>query len=355
MGAIDISKKKKEYGFVDVMKFFLSLLIVYAHYISENAVGRVSRIIDYTSSLYVIVVPFFFVCSGFLLFRKLDGQNDWAKVKAYSKKILVMYAGWSIVYVSFNVATWIRFGTTVESVLHYILNAITYSTYKTIWFLPATVIGVLLTYFFYTKCGLKVTCAIAAMYYVVGCLGTSYSFVLIDNALLSKVLNIYNYIFSSSRNGLFNGFPFVVLGLLIAKREEKGFSEENKKNLLMAVMLGIGFIAEAFIIKQKFHAVNVNTLFLLIPFSYFFVSWCLGVQMQMNRATAFLRKMSTNIFLCQRLYLSALPVLFPESFFGRMLTGNPYIGLIYVLLLTLMTAVGLTALSNRNKWFRKFC
>ena len=139
--------RKTEYGFVDVMKFLLALLIVSSHYISENAVGRINSLIDYCSSLYVIVVLFFFACSGFLLFRKLKGEaDDWMKVKAYCKKILIMYAGWSGLYFLLTALTWIRFGTTAENVLHYLLNAFTYSTYKTIWFLPATVIGVLLTY-----------------------------------------------------------------------------------------------------------------------------------------------------------------------------------------------------------------
>lgn len=355
MDAMNISKRNKEYGFVDIMKFLLSLLIVCAHFISENAAGRISRIVDYASSTYVIVVPFFFVCSGFLLFRKLDGQDDRGKIMAYCKKILVMYAGWSVLYIGFTIATWIRFGTTVGSVLHYALNAITYSTYKTIWFLPATVVGVLVTYRLYTKRGLKATCVIAGICYVFGCIGASYSFVLSGIAPLNKILSIYNFIFYSSRNGLFNGFPFVVLGLLISKREKTGFSERNRKNLVLTIAFGIGFVAEAFIIKQRFRAINANTLFFLVPFSYYFVSWCLGIQIQPSRVTCWLRKMSTNVFLCQRLYLSALPALLPESFFVGILIGNPYIGLLCILILTIVTAMGLTTISNRNKWFCQFC
>ena len=216
------TEMRVEYGFVDVMKFLLALLIVSSHYISENAVGRINGFIDYASSLYVIVVPFFFACSGFLLFRKLKvGADDKIKVKAYCNKILIMYAGWSVLYLLFIFLTWVRFGTTAETILHYLLNAVTYSTYKTIWFLPATVIGVLLTFFFTRKIGFKGTIVVGIIFYLIGCIGASYSFLIPENG----ILNVYNYIFSSTRNGFFNGFPLVLIGYLIAQKEKCGFVE----------------------------------------------------------------------------------------------------------------------------------
>ncbi len=258
-------ESKVQYGLIDVMKFLLALLIVSAHFISENAVGRINSLVDYGSSMYVIVVPFFFACSGFLLFRKLDrGKDDLAIVKVYCKKLLVMYAGWSAVYFLFVVLTWIRFGTTEETIIHYLLNLVTYSTYRTIWFLPAAVIGVLLTYYLTEKFGVKGTIIIGITVYLLGCLGASYSFLLPAN----KVLSVYNYIFSSTRNGIFNGFPFVLVGYLIAQKEKSGFKENKTKDMLLTVFFGIAFIAEAVVIKQH-GAVNVNTLVFLLPFTFY--------------------------------------------------------------------------------------
>lgn len=345
---------KEQYPFLDIVKFLLALLIVCAHYISENGVGRIGRFIDYASSLYVIVVPFFFVCSGFLLFRKLDMQDDRMIVKNYCKRILVMYIGWSFLYVGFQIIIWLRFGISHEEVLHYLLNAVTYSTYKTIWFLPATVIGVLLTFWFYSKVGLKKTFIIALVFYVVGCLGASYSFLTTKISFLNDSLSVYNYIFCSTRNGLFNGFPFITLGLLLSRKEKNEFLMFKQKNMFLSFVWGIGFVVEALVIKA-FGAVNVNTLLFLFPFSYFFVSFCLGISIRKNPVIVWLRKMSMDIFLCQRLYLSILPELFPNSIFNQMLSGNPYIGLTFVLVATVLTATGLTLLSKNYKWFQQFC
>ena len=327
---------KEQYPFLDIVKFLLALLIVCAHFISENAMGRINPLIDYLSSLYIIVVPFFFVCSGFLLFRKLDGQDDAGKVKNYCKRVLVMYMWWSALYIAFQIITWFRFGTTREEVWHYLLNAITYSTYKTIWFLPATVIGVLLTYCFYVKAGLKKTFIIAIIFYIVGCMGASYSFVLSDMNFFSRCLNVYNFIFCSSRNGIFNGFPFITLGLILSKIEKIEFSKQKRKDTILTVVLGVCFVVEA-LTRHKEQQVS------------------LAEQELKQVKTIWLRKMSMDIFLCQRLYLSALPTLFPESFFNQMLIGSPYVGLLFVLTVTMTTAAGLTLLSKRIKWFQQFC
>ena len=340
-----------EYGFVDIVKFLLALVIVSAHFVSENAVGRIPPVVDYISSVYVIVVPFFFSCSGFLLFRKMGEKGEWEKVKNYCKKILVMYAGWSIVYCTFKVLTWVRFGTTIEGVLHYLINVVTYSTYKTIWFLPATAIGVLLTYWFINRFGFGWTVVLGSVFYVIGCLGTSYSFFFQNSTILKE----YNYFFTSSRNGVFNGFPFVLVGYLIAQKEREGFYACRLKNLVFTIVFGMAFVAEAVLIKIKFNAVNINTLFFLIPFTYFFLMFCLGVKIRITGVTIKLRRLSTDIFLCQRLFLSAIPELLPESFFHQILMGNPYVGLVYIIGITLLTAWGLILLSNKINCLKRFC
>lgn len=84
--------KKEKYGAIDIVKFLFAILIVCAHYISEYADGRINKFIEYASSLYIIVVPFFFVCSGFLLFTKVlskPSEYEAGKnlIKNYIKRI----------------------------------------------------------------------------------------------------------------------------------------------------------------------------------------------------------------------------------------------------------------------------
>lgn len=62
--------KKEKYGAIDIVKFLFAILIVCAHYISEYADGRINKFIEYASSLYIIVVPFFLFVAVFCCLPK---------------------------------------------------------------------------------------------------------------------------------------------------------------------------------------------------------------------------------------------------------------------------------------------
>lgn len=346
-------------GMIDIVKFLCSLLIVTAHFITENAEDKVPSVINYFVSLYVIVVPFFFVRGGYFLFRKIFADREMGKkhIKAYVIKLLVMYLAWSVLYVLFNIAAWIRFGTTVQDVLLYICHALFYSTYKTIWFLPAMIIGVLITYFLEKKFGIKVTLAVACVFYLIGALGVSYSF-LLRGTPAETLLNQYNCFFESTRNGLFNGFPFVALGAYIVAGNEKRKHSVGHLvlfNGIFTALFGILFVAEAFLIKNKFAAVNANTLLFLIPFSYFFVRLCLCIPLRTGKVTFWMRKISTVIFLCQRIFLTALPALLPDGFYAGILKGNWVIGLLLILISVLTLSELIMLLAKRIRFFQVFC
>lgn len=348
------SEANRRCGAVDVVKFLCALLIVAAHYVTENATGRIHPLIDYGVSLYVIVVPFFFACGGYFLFRKVFANGDSGAVKSYIRRILVLYGLWSAIYVTFQVLTWLRFGTTAAEVLRYLLNALLYSTYRTIWFLPALCVGVAVTWWLWNKLGMGWTLAVAGFCCLIGALGVSYSFLITGDPTLKGILDGYNYAFESTRNGLFNGFPFVALGALAARQESRGKRLPMAWAAVLTVLTGIGFVAEAFVLKH-FGAVNANTLLMLIPFTYVFLRLCLRIPLESGKGLLWLRKMSTTVFLCQRLYLTALPALFPRSFFAGLLKGDPYIGLCYVLTVTVLTAAALQLWGKRNRRIGALC
>lgn len=346
-----------QYGMLDIVKFLCAWLIVIAHYVSENASGRINSVIDNATSIYVIVVPFFFCSAGFLLFEKVYGKTSKKRKEAimsYCKRILIMYLGWSFIYILFQAATWIRFGTTSDEIIRYIINSIFYSTYKTIWFLPALCIGVLVTYWFVECIGINGTIVLAVLFYIIGALGVSYSFLIDGNGIASNLLDKYNFIFVSTRNGLFNGFPFVAMGAWIACQKKK--EEINvSKYFMMTAFWGVCFVAEAFVLKYKFHSINANTLLFLVPFTYFFVKLCLSIPMESKMSHKWMRKMSTTIFVSQRIFLSALPGLLRESLFASILKGNPYLGCAYVLIGTFLLAESLTFLSKRSRVLSVLC
>ncbi|MEQ8155647.1 MAG: acyltransferase [Clostridiaceae bacterium] len=347
-----------QYAAIDCVKFLCAVLIINSHYISENAVGRISKYIDYASSLYIIVVPFFFVCSGFFLFHKIymNTDNKGVIVKKYLIRILKLYLAWSAIYVTFKLLKFFRFGTTTTEVLSYVKTVIVYSTYNTIWFLPALCIGVIIVYFLNNHFDIYKIVGIGIIIYTIGALGASYNFLLNEAPALKSAYGMYILIFETTRNGLFNGFPFVAIGALIAKETIVNTNHNSTlRNIVLMIVFGFGFVLEAFIIKIHFSAENANTILLLLPFTYFFVKACLDIKLQSSKLLVWMRKMSMTMFLCQRLFLSALPELLPNSFFNTILKGNPYIGLLYILTITMICSEIIITFSGKNKIIKMLC
>lgn len=347
---------RRQYGMVDLVKFLLSLLVVTAHYVAEYGAGRMHPIVDFGMSSAVIIVPFFFACSAFLLFKKLYAKPEQAGdiIKNFLLRILKMYLLWSVVYITFQVLTWVRFGTSPRRVLKYVLNCILYSSYDTIWFLPALLVGTALTWFFYKKFGFKVTLIAAGCCYLLGALGVSYSWIPRKIEAFDRFLEAYEFAFVTTRNGLFIGFPLVTIGAWMARREFDGHTYKLGPSLIGCIVFGLGFVCEAFIIKPL-GAVNVHTMLLQPFFSYFFFALCLSIPMNSGKVLKWMRSISITIFVCQRIWLTAVPGLFPDSIFASILTGNPYIGWLYSMAITMATGLLLHWLGKRNRLFAAMC
>ena len=138
---------RKIYPSLDIMKFIMAMLILTQHTSNEWACS--TGLVHDIFGLGNFAVPFFFSCSGFLFFSKLNTLNS-EEQKAYYKKwsfrIGKMYLVWSLIYFCFVFAGWLDQGIQIEKVLNYVHRAIVYSTYATIWFLPALWIGVSICY-----------------------------------------------------------------------------------------------------------------------------------------------------------------------------------------------------------------
>lgn len=346
-------QQRKNYWSLDIAKFFCAILIISAHFAAEW--GSFPTIIDYAFSLYVIAVPFFFCCSGFLFFKKLNALQTKESKKAYfiqyEKRILIMYALWSAVYFIHVVYDWIinnEFGITV--ILRYLHRCLVFSSYSTIWFLPALAIAIAIAYFLLTKFNEKQIVLISVLLYIFSMFGYTYRFVL-DGTPIGDFYDIYNELFVSSRNGVFNGVPFVFMGYIIASKEIKpSFKVFLKYIIPTGISLAL-IIAEAFILKLKFNVTGMDVGIFLVPFTYFFIMALMHLDLKENAVFMWCRKLSLLIFVTQRLFLTALPGFFPSVF--EKIYSNTYIGLVAVLGMTIAFSIILILLSKKIKFIKK--
>ena len=322
---------RRNHSALDVAKFACALMILCAHVASTW--GPFPVLLDCGFSIYVIAVPFFFACSGFLLFRKLGQLGEDEKKGAlwkYVRHIAVMYLAWSLVYFAFVLIGWIQEEAPASVVLAYFHRAVVFTTYATIWFLPALLIGILVVHFLNRRLSLRAVFFIGLVFYLLGTLGYSYSFMISRSSPLGNMYRLYSDVFLTTRNGVFNGFPFVALGAWMSCRKKRMSREWS--GLLTCLSLVV-LVAETFALRLGAKVNGVDTAISLLPFTFFFMEFLLSLELKDRRIYRQLREMSTMLFLGQRLYISALPSVLPAAAVTTVFR-NPYLALGLILGLT---------------------
>lgn len=235
--------EKKQYYAIDLMKFALAVLLICAHASSEKLSFPVY--IDIWFSLYIIAVPFFFTTSAFFFFKKVINEDDkstrFQYYKRYTKRILLMYLMWGLIYTCFIVAHWVQTDSlTLEAFGKHVFYSITYTSYPTIWFLPSLWVAVSLVYFCWER-KMKVNSIlfVSLLFYAIGWMMYTLP---ADRLPFTSICEWYDLIFQSPRNGFFNGFIFAAIGAYIALNYSKIFSKNSRSFItyyvVSAILLG---------------------------------------------------------------------------------------------------------------------
>ena len=116
--------------------------------------------------------------------------------------------------------------------------------------------------------------AFSFVFYLIGLLGQFYAGLIESNTLLSGIAEKYYSIFSTTRNGLFDGFMFVSLGLIASKVPVK---LEKKTNFALFCTAMLLFFVELIVVR-KYNLVRENATYLsLIPASWFLFRYTAAV------------------------------------------------------------------------------
>lgn len=342
--------KRKQYPSLDIVKFLMAMLILTQH--TSNEWAHSTGLVHAFFGLGNFAVPFFFACSGFLFFSKyitLEQQEQNSYYRKWSYRIGKMYLVWSSIYFVFIVYSWISHGFEWSRVLSWLHRVIVYSTYQTIWFLPALWLGVTICCWFYRHCSFRTSLFCLAVLMIIGNLFGSYSNVITANTCIDSFYKWYMEVFITWRNGVFNGAPYVFIGLMIAD------GKTSKLNIVtsgaLTFLFCIAFLAEAFCITH-FHLSSATDMgFMMAPAIYFMMLTLINYNIAENRLWIHCRNLSMLIFLGQRLFLSALPGAIPAM--GDWISGlsEPLI-FIYFILVVLTFSIFIERLSGKYKFLK---
>lgn len=318
---------KKQYPFIDIAKFICAFIILFYHCFSEH--GPVFWVLEESLSLYAVAVALFMTLSGFLLFQRLetatDGVERWKTVKAQVSRILTIYLLWSIPYVIFNVYTWEKTSVDLIYVLTQVRNWIFNSTFYTIWFMPSLAVGILFTYFLNQHMTWKWVCVTAVLFYILGSLQTTYSFVVESIPAFHLFAKFSSVWLQGARGGIFFGMPLVVLGGTVSRLRWKS----PKTWAAMSVFFMGLLLGEALVLRYFVGGCGLDLAISMIPLCFSIAMFLTSVTWNMDGKYKWMRSMSVLIFMAQRLFLTVIPWFFPESL-KMSVFGNPYIGAFFV-------------------------
>ncbi len=341
-----MQNQRKNYYGLDIAKFVAAIMIISAHFVSER--GKFAVPIDTVFSLYIFSVPFFFTCSAFLFFVKLNKMTDKGDKKEYfikyEKRIWIMYIVWSAIYWGFRIADYIIHGTSINVVVGDIHTSLLFTTYSTIWFLPALGVAIAIVYML-QNIKKRNLIFMGVILYLIGCLGYSYRGILESIPFLCSFYDLYEKLFISIRNGVFNGVPFVIVGFFIAK---KHCNINMVSNAILSVIFSLLAVVEAFICKRYFigSGPGVDTLIMLVPAEYFIARFLIQVDIKKRSIYIYMRKLSLLMFTSQRLFLSAIPIVWPG--FMTPFLINTYVGLIMMIGLIIAFDLLIIELSKKS-------
>ncbi len=342
--------QRKVYPTLDITKFIMAMLILTQH--TSNEWAHSSGLVHAFFGLGNFAVPFFFACSGFLFFSKYNSldcveQRDY--YKKWSIRIGKMYFVWSLIYFVFVFVGWMNKGLSWEQPIEYLHKAVVYSTYATIWFLPALWVGVSICYFMKRNCSSSTMFISMLLLMIVGNLFGSYSNLLTRYRAIKSFYDWYMSVFITWRNGLFNGAPFVFIGLLVA---EGGWTRFGAKaSLFLSIVFGCAFLAEAYIIT-KYHLSNATDMgFMLAPAIFYLMNGLVQINVKQRDFWLHCRNLSMIVFLGQRLFLTALPGVFPGMKEWVLSLPVPYIYLFFIVVVLVFSLL-IERLSGRFKFLK---
>lgn len=299
-----MDEKKQYFPIVDLMKFFFALCIVFIHtgLFVESLGGYYIE-----SILLRLAVPYFFVCSGFFLGRKLE-KDDWKLNKSFVKRYILRIGKklvfFEVISIIVNIAL-IRHGggTIIDSAIQTIQSILFYP-WGSLWYLQAVIIGIILLLPFIKRNQVIYALPIGIMLYSFALLCNRYYFI-IAHKPIHMVIDQYLKFFVSARNGVFVGFTYLAIGILLAEFLEEIYRYKK----IVYVIWGISMmclIVEVSILAQC-NGIDDNSLFIshiiVIPTLFLTTAVC---DFKL-KGTMLLRKLSTSIYLLQKTVIQIIP------------------------------------------------
>lgn len=341
--------RHKNYNTVDVMKFTMACFIVILH---VRPFLDISPWLDYgcTAFLTRCAVPYFFVASGFFLYRKMqDGNMNIPIVRRYWMRILRVYLVWTAIYIPWIYMQVMQGHVTVHNLLLVLRNTVMSGSYWQLWFLNALLVAVIIvTFLLYYRRSFRQIFLITGIAYI-GVLCACgyhglYVYFVPPDSLGAHIVSLIEKVFVRPRNGICFGAIYLAIGAYIAICKPKF----RLKTLIRATGLSwLVFLFEVIVLTHFNLIADKDAYLSLIPVAYFM--FLLSKQINLPDAPAFIymRKMSMFLFYVHPIGITLMQIIQTHVIKMPVHSMVTYLG---TMAFSLVTAVVVIQLSQKERY-----
>lgn len=239
-------KTKEVYSGIDCFRVISALLVIAIHTSPLLSLNAVSDFV-LTRVIARVAVPFFFMASGFFLIPQYLGKKELRsrKLVPFVKKVAVLYGIAILLYLPINI--YAKYFESQHLISKLIKDLIFNGTFYHLWYLPAVILGAIITCLLLQVFKPRNVLVIAVLLYVIGLFGDSY-YGIIEN--VPPLKSFYDGIFTVSeytRNGLFFAPVFILLGGMVAKKQGSYNAKACSKGLMISFAL---LVTEGLILRS---------------------------------------------------------------------------------------------------------
>ncbi len=262
---------------LDFFRFVFSVLIIILHgeflvYINKDLHFVINDVI------VRVAVPFFLIVSGYLV--SIKSKNDSMYESRYIRNLVKNYSFWFLVYIPvlilsvfeykdliLDVVGTLSLNTLSIVVLIPVVIVVAYfymGSYYHLWYYPATFLSLgILKYWNKRKWNVRVLLGISFGLFLFGLTESYYGLL---PGVLQGIVSSYMSIFYTTRNFLFFGLFFVVLGYVVGRIDLTKIKYSVYKLAFFVVLL----VLESYLIND-IERFNLNFLLMTVPVSFYLV------------------------------------------------------------------------------------
>ena len=342
---------KLNYQNLNILKYISSILIIILHL---RPFLNYSNELDlaFNNIITRICVPIFFIITGYFVAKKEKENKNY--IKKYIKKTIPLYFAWSLLYIPVIIGTIIQYLPIINEYISKInitlplliilsiillpiivLIALCYTgVYYHLWYFPAIIFSLIVLKKWKQKFNIKYLLIISFILLLFGATETYYGVLPLS---IKRILSYYYNIFFTTRNFLFFGLFYVVLGYYIGTKE-KAYSKYCFLKLIVSFFL---LTFEAILLHDT-DRLNSNILLSCIPLTYYLFISSIYITNSM--------KLDFQFGTYSKYYYLIHPMaIFVISSLYKNINYYPYLSILIVILITHITSSLIIKLKEKNK------